>query len=279
MANTPSLWQPADTDLNAAGNWTGAVPGIGIDSIFGDYGHGDATTDTTIANSATFVTRPDYKGNIGTSGTFVNHGLNVNRWVIRHRGDFYWGGPAAASGQMVIDRGMGSQGTCQLKGILTRLYVKSGDVQVLSTGTFASATSGTWFLLSTNQSRLTIDAADAAELLPLVTRVDAGVLNNARDYTQSAQMLLINGGNVLQTGLLQNSMIVRISGGVLTYEPASDPAAETPIIFVDGGILDVRGSQWAIPALIEIGVGGVLLGSAIDKVSGYYDLDLNEPYP
>lgn len=279
VANTPSMWLGLTTELNAVGNWSDGLPGTGVDSIFGPA-DGDATTDTTIAALATLITRPDYKGDIGSSGNEVAHGTTPHRQIIRHDGNFYWGAASATNAaQIVINKRYRSNKIAELSGLCARLYVLNGRVLCTAIHSWGNPTTSTWMTIFSNQSEVVIDAASGAETLPRIIRMQAGSFENKRSFTDAGQIALMNGGTWLQTGTFKGSMVIRITGGVLRYEPATDPSGETPVFMVDGGILDVRKSQFAIPALIEIGPGGVLRGNAIDKQGGYYDVDFNEDYP
>jgi hypothetical protein len=281
MANTPSFWQSSDGALNAAGSWTNGVPGTGIDSIWGDVSHVDASSDMSIAALATLITRPDYKGDIGASGSPVVHATSSARYILRHPGDFYWGGAASTIvTQLVVNKPWQADKVVDLSGTVGRLYVLSGKVQLAAIHTFGGVGGDTWLYVCGNQAEVTITQMDAAETLPDVVRLVAGKLTNARDFSAATQKVFVSGGELIQTGLFKSTMFVHITGGYVRYEPSSDPTAEAPFFLIDGGVLDVRNSQYAIPkSAIEIGLGGTLLGNAIDKTGSYYDLDLNEEYP
>jgi hypothetical protein len=280
VANTPSMWLGLTTELNAAGNWSAGVPGTGIDSLWGPA-DGDASSDMSIAGAATLVTRRDYRGDIGAPGSVVNHGLSTARYLIQHPGDFYWGDQAAtALTQMFVRKPFLSDKLVELGGTLARLYVLEGRVNLTSVHSFGSVGGDTWLYIGGNHAHVTIAQMAVAQTLPDIIRMQAGQLTNNRDFSAASQALHVDGGEVLQTGLLKSTMMVRVTGGILRYEPATDPSAEAPFFLIDGGILDVRDSQFAIPkSALEIGTHGVLLGNAIDKQGSYYDLDMNEEYP
>jgi hypothetical protein len=272
-----SFWQSADGVLNAAGSWTNGVPGAGIISVFGDLSHVDASSGMTIAAGATLISRPDYKGNIGASGSPVVHGTSTARYVIRHPGDFYWGGQAATIVTQIVIDNLG--GTAYLSGSCPQHYVKNGTLAIQATHNMSGG-AGTWLWIGSNQCDVTIAQKNAAEVLPLLIRMYAGKLTNARDFDSASQIFKMSGGEVIQTGMFASTMIVIVAGGVLRYEPATDPSAQAPFFFVDNGVLDVRNSQFAIPASqVEVGLGGTILGNAIEPVHDFYDLDLNEEYP
>lgn len=280
MANVPSLWQPSTTGLNDPANWTAGKPDAGIDSIFGPA-DADATSDMATNAPAAIITRPDYRGHIGASGSPWVHALSTGRYLIQHPGAFWWGSGATAVTQMIINKGAGhGRGEAQLLGSVGRLYCLSGQVTCQASHTWGAVSNATWLFMTGNQTRLTIQAASGAETLPGLVRMMAGELTNHRDFTSADQVIEVSNGRLLQYGLLKSTMRLHITGGTVVYEPSSDPSGEAPYIFVDHGILDVRNSQWSIPTTsVEIGPGGVILGNAIDRGANFYDLDMNLPYP
>lgn len=280
MANTPSFWQSTDGQLNQATSWSAAIPGTGIDSIFGNRSGHSAMTDLAIADAATLVTRDDFRADVGAPGSPVTHGTSLFRYIIRHPGHFHLGGQAATSvGQIVVNRGLENPGAyVGLSGTLARVYVVAGTVVVESTGLFSTATGSSWLILNGISAHVTIDKQASSEVLPHIIRMTDGRLINKRDFTSADQVVNISGGEMLQTGIFKANQTVIITGGVLRYEPATDPAGETTNYFVDNGTLDVRGSIFSIPGVVEIGVGGEVLGNAIDKTEPV-DVDLRMDYP
>lgn len=273
-----TIWQSSDGDMTAGASWSLGIPLTG-DLAFWKTGSVSATDNLTSAQSFGIYTMPDYSGDLGSDGNPVITGTYTGRHVIRGSGRVYLGNNIIS--QTVVD-------SLNLIDALTstarigRLYIKRGRVIVAATGHFGDPGTDSWLVLDGNRATCLIEPQATGSAFQAATvRANSGFLENRRDFEASTDRLIIGGGTVLQTGLLKSTMHVYITGGgILIYEPSTDPASEAPLFFVDNGTLDIRDAKFTIPTTqVEIGRAGQILGSAIDLTSNFFDLDLREDNP
>ena len=168
-----------------------------------------------------------------------------------------------------------------LNDIIGDVYVKSGSVTLGANYSATSAfTSGKSVVVYGQDARVLLEPQSGGLVSPLDFRIHAGQVIDNRGFTSGASRLVIKGGVMLETGLLFGSMTIYLLGGTLIYNPETDPASHAPRFFIEGGTLDVRDSKFAIPTNLVIkGPNGTILGNAVDKEAGIFDIDLGADYP
>lgn len=274
MATT--IWKSIDGDMSAAASWTNGVPGAGDTAIAnGRLSQVSMTNGLVFGSSWTLITTPEYEGDVGLPGSPLVRALFTGRDNIRGSGRVYVGTNAIT--QSVVDSVNLIDAFTSATGTIGRLYVKSGHVTV---GSKASAGGTSWLVLDGRLARVIVEEAASGSDMYNTVRVNAGKLENARDFEAATDVMIVNGGLVRQTGLIKSTMFVFINGGILEYAPKDDPTAEAPYFFIEGGTLDIRASEFTIPVTqVEVGTGGDLLGNAIDRTASFYSLDLRDEYP
>ncbi len=274
MATT--IWKSTDGNIAAAASWTNGVPGDGDTGIAnGRLSQVSMTAGLITGTAWTLITTPEYEGDVGLPGSPLIRALFTGRDVILGSGRVYVGTNAIT--QTVVDSVNLINAFTSENARIGRLYVKAGLVTM---GSGASAGGDSWLVVDGHLARIIIEEAAAGSDMYNTVRVNAGGLENARDFEAATDLMIVNGGHVRQTGLLKSTMFVFVNGGVLHYAPKDDPIAEAPHIFVDGGALDIRDSEFAIPVTqVEIGRSGELLGNAIDRTASFFSLDLRDEYP
>jgi hypothetical protein len=269
----------ADGDFNNNGNWTNQTPDAAhTPGIFDGTTQSPPTTNLDRSGGGAFhlITTPEYTGGLGSSGTYLKwNGTGGGRGcTIRGSGDYYLHMVAANNADAIVDA-PGVDVT--FVGEIVVLLVKAGNVTIASTCSLLSVA-----IVNGVRSNVTIDEWDAAETMPEILRVEGGTVTSARTYTDAVdKQIMVLAGNLDMTGLLRSENDIHILGGVMTYDPASDPSGESPNLFVTGsGLFDVRGHSGTIPFLRVIqGRGGRILGTVTDIGVSFTDYNLDDPYP
>lgn len=275
-----TIWQSTNGDMSDAASWSLGVPASGdIGFADGKLSQRSMTSGMTFANpnNPQIVTAREFLGDVGQPGNpLIVNGAAVVQHTFRGRGAVHYG-----SGNITVDMVVDSlnlRDALLVAAKVGSVFVKSGRVDVDTTAQFIGTT--TWLTVDGELANVVIEQSALADRVPDTIRVISGRLENKRDFENATDRLLVAGGDVLQTGLLDSTMTAYVTGGVLRYEPATDPASEAPWFLIDGGVLDIRGSRFAIPTSgVHVGRGGKVLGSTINKVGDFTTINLGEDYP
>lgn len=273
-----TVWQSNNGDMGDAASWTLGVPNnttLGL--MDGKLSQRSATAGLTFATKPVFVTTPEFLGDIGQPGNpLILNGSATVQHIFRGRGRVFHGAGVEAL-SLVIDS-MNLKDAALLKVFMDDLFVKAGRVVIDTSVKFTGT--NTFMVVDGELANVVVEAGSQTNRMPDTVRVVSGRLENKRDFEASTDRIVVLGGEVMQTGLFKSTMRVHVGGGIVRYEPATDPASELPFFMIDGGVLDVRGSQFAIPrTAVHVGRGGKILGSAIDKTADFTTTDLKEDYP
>jgi len=277
---TPNFWIGGDNNPTTAASWSqGSVPGSGDIAIFsGSRSNADCVVGLSGGADGPdeFVVRDDYYGNIGGPGNYYTHvAVNTDKFVLRGRGNQFIV-PNAASGYTVVDTAHGrvSLGSDNLQ----NLDVKSGLVEIPQNMGWQQ---GARITLWGDRANVTIEASTVIKY-PVSIVVLGGTLT-CKDELDSGSYYIANvfigGGVMRQEGVIDTTVRVHIAGGIFEYVPNADPSGEAPHFYVNG-VLDVRESDYAIPATsLIIGPYGEVRGSAIETLNAQVDIDLRQDYP
>lgn len=283
-----AVWISVDGNGGNAGSWsTGAVPGDNDTMIFNGTSSVPWTTGLTLAGGPTLMVTSNNTARIGLPGNGLRTAVSVgSRNVIRGRADVYWD-KFTIVGNLVIDM---DGGICTLGQLtddattVTTLFIKGGQC-VLGpsvTGDASSNPDVNYLYIDGITAHVTIEqlgggAGPTWEKLHLYD----GLVFNKRDFTggDSATLLMINGGELFQTGALVLNMHILLNAGRMHHAPKVDPSGDS-VFWLVNGTLDLRDSRFAIPALQVVrGRRGIILGSAIETNTSLVSLDLADDLP
>jgi hypothetical protein len=272
------VWQSTDGDGQNPASWGGTVPGTGDTAAFKGTSQVSMAAGMAFSGDPLFVVYPQYKGNIGTPSEGVSIFSGASTWIHRGPGTFYHG--ATLVNNVILDSHLFGHNTYELltDGRIVNLWIKSGRAHI-----HGAALSNSLVAILGEQARCVIEEETVAAVDPWRVIVAGGVLENKRNYTGvfSDPTILLTGGILDQTGILQDNMAIRITGGELRYHPRNDPVAETigPHIVVLGGILDLSEMQFPFNGTVIVGPRGKVVGNNVDTIGSIVDFDLRQDYP
>ena len=275
---TPNYWVSTTGDATAAASWSQAhVPTAGEHAIV------DGRSQVSIAiNCAAggagpdeFIVTDEYYGDIGGPGNYFNNlATNTDKIIIRGHGNYYLN-PTKA-GYTIIDT---PEGQTYLGGSWVQaLHVKRGRVSLGATTSFRSGVS----VITYGESAYVTIPASTASSWPAHFICYGGTIVNKDngDTTGINLRILVAGGRFRQEGLLYSGTKVLVTAGVFEYPIATDPSAQSLVLYAPGGIVDFREAEFPIPfTTLHIGPQAVLYGSAIEELREYTWLDLGQDYP
>lgn len=271
-----------DGDFNNAGNWTGGVPAVGnTPAIFDGTSQTPPTTNLDRgADVFRLITSPNYRGNIGSSGSPLKWaGMTVDTTTANIRGTGAAFLSITGSTKDVVVESTNLVDACTITtpgGSLRYLVVLRGACTLQSTGSFVVNLAQV--IVRGNQSHLTIQAIDGAELAPDLIDVHGGVLVNQRILALNGDTIRLSVGRIEQTGVLETNARVHQTGGVFEYNPSEDVSGDAPHLVILDGIFDAREAAYPIGVGAYIkGPSAVVLGDIQESFTP--TLDLTKLYP
>lgn len=270
MANE-HRWQGATGTWQLAGNWdSGEIPTVHDstdNAIFSALSQ--QSVDSGLDLSAEFfirriVTQPDYRGNIGASGSplIVNVASTadeLSRVIHRGAGEFHFQGVLGSFGDALVDTAFGKFFG---DGQINNLFVKAGACRILSTCALTN-----YVVVDGPSARLTIDAPAAGELAGKYLLMTSGVVQNKRPI-DSEGFIVVMGGHLIQSGALRDGTVVVVGpAGRFTYTPnITLTAAHDAVDLANFGLLDISQSHQDIGFdTYIIGVGGGVNGTPVQS--------------
>ncbi len=240
-------WNSSDGDWDAAGSWTGGLPGGSDAALLNSTKANQAvTTDVTgIATLDELIVHPGYLAAIGGSGNEVTCSVNTVRYF---GGGELWLKDAAGTTDDVLIRAATPSGIVNLGGAtMSRVYLERGTVTI-------AADMGAVALLSVGH----VDTR--ATDVNLTITSGAGTVT---DYQQSGGIVSspniltraeVTGGTLRQTGTAAITTLAVGPGGVVNYESTG---TITLFVVQPGGFLDL-GEQALTVTRGIVHRGGVL---------------------
>lgn len=284
---TEHKWISIDGDWGNTASWdSGQVPGGG--GVFTDTVMFDGTSvvsvssglDQTAGNGILkLITTPEYTGDIGSSGVKLQIEFKISDSRVIHRGTgtLYLSSEAGNFAEVIIDS-TNLVNAASLTASFNNVLVKGGKVTIEAGATLV----GDLILLGTT-ARVNVVAGGGAG--PQHVRILAGACTNARTTPGTVGIpddIVVAGGTLTQTGVIQTETRVTITGGRMVYTPGVSIGTEKPDIYILGGTLDLSANLQDIDvANVITGPGATVFGN-INK-SGFgatgVDIDLREDYP
>ena len=276
------VWQTNNGDMSDVASWsTASLPGNDDIALLDGTSQRSAIAGLTFAaTQPSFVTTRNFLGDIGQPGNPLI--LNGNADVEHHfqgLGTVYLGNGTNASEYVVVDS-LNFRDALLTEGAIGALFVKSGRVIVAAGGTFTGGSAGTHLSIDGELAHVVIEQSAAADRMPAIVRCVSGLLECKRDFEASTDALTVSGGTVVMTGLLKSTMVVTVSAGVLEYAPETDPTSDAPFFLIDGGVLDISKSKFAIPvSAVHVGRGGKVVTSETNPSATFVSVELKSKQP
>lgn len=284
---TEHRWQGATGAWQLANNWdTGEIPTVhdGTDNaIFSALSQ--QSVDGVDLSAEFFirriVTQPDYRGNVGASGSplivgVASAGDELSRVIHRGSGEFHFKAPLGSLSDALVDT---AAGKFFGDGQINNLFVKAGPCQILPTCALTN-----YVVVDGPSARLTIDAPDAAELAGLYFLITSGVVENKRAIDSSG-FIVVMGGHLIQTGALRDGTVVVVGpAGRFSYIPNITLTGDHDAVdLANFGLLDISQSHQDIGFnTYIIGVSGGVNGTPVQSGmpdAGATRIELGEEYP
>jgi hypothetical protein len=279
-ADIATIWTNAlaDGDFNANGNWTNQTPDAAhTPGIFDGTTQTPPTTnlDRSAGTGFHLIVTPDYTGGLGSSGTYLKWNGTTKGCTLKAGGGDYYLHMVTGNNADAIVNAPGINVT--FDGEIFGLFVLGGNVTINSTCNLL-----TEVIANGNRTTLTIAELDATEIIAPVLRVEGATVTANRTWPDAVQGdIVVMAGTLDVTGLIRSEVNIHVVGGVMTYNPTTDPNAESPDLYVTGGgIFDVRSHAGTIPFTRAVeGAGGIIRGTILDTSPTFTDYNLDEPYP
>ncbi len=285
---TEHRWQGATGSWQLGNNWdTGEIPSVHDstdNALFSALSQ--QSVDSGLDLSAAFflrriVTQPDYRGNIGMSGSpLITHtasaGDELSRVIHRGSGEFHFFGVLGSLSDVLVDT---AAGKFFGDGQINNLFVKNGPCHIASTCALTN-----YVVVDGPGAHLTIDAPNVGELAGKYLLVNGGVCENKRAI-DSAGFIVVMGGRLIQTGALPDNIVIVVGpAGRFVYTPnITLTAAHDNVDLANFGSLDISQSHQDVGFDTYItgngaGVEGTPVQSGVPSVLSTR-IDLREQYP
>ncbi len=246
-------------------------------SVTSGFGRRPGTADDPIRQ---IITTPQYRGDIGATGTPLLHGIassgtDNGRVIHRGTGQFFFDGASGDFSDCLCDSKRGTDTPALiLSGETRNLFVKRGRVDVNASAPLTT-------LLFITQGQVELAAGGNS---PTLIVVSGGTLNNYRDATTAASTVVVGqGGTINMFGLLHDNTTVVFLGGEFNYEPITEPGASNNFDVIADGFLDFSNTNWAVaPDIFALGERARFSGDVVSDTgvgSLGVHIDLRENYP
>ncbi len=272
-------WISSDGDGGNTASWEGGVLPSGSDTALLDGTSQVSWTSGMAAHGAALVyTTEDYKGDIGSSGAYLNMlggsgaGAQIVECVFNHRGRLFVdlqksGGGNANLASMVIGMPLAGIDNAHIDGGFGELFIKSGGVTLDASLTIDDGSSGTLEIFG---GRTLISSG--------VTLAGSPKIYGGYVESQLSMTPVLYGGRLFQRKLLTGLSI--FGGGHVRYVPVPFATGNMALNLWDGS-LDLVGNPAdvfsAVTTGANIGPTFRLIGETDIVATGR--LDLRDDFP